>query len=135
MHGYAVLEALDPDDALRLGGSHPGPIDLLITDVVMPRMSGPDLARHHHVGDQEVDRSRMAPAEAEGVVGIQRLQHRVAVHLEHVTGQGPHLLLVLHHEDGRGSISHGGNAGAPRSPLPRRCTECTAPVYSYRYVI
>jgi two-component system cell cycle sensor histidine kinase/response regulator CckA len=50
MHGYAVLEALDPDDALRLGGSHPGPIDLLITDVVMPRMSGPDLARRLRAG-------------------------------------------------------------------------------------
>ena len=50
MHGYEVLEALDPDDALRLGGSHPGPIDLLITDVVMPRMSGPDLARRLRAG-------------------------------------------------------------------------------------
>ena len=50
MHGYAVLEALDPDDALRLGGSHPGPIDLLITDVVMPRMNGPELARRLRAG-------------------------------------------------------------------------------------
>ena len=50
MFTYAVLEALDPDDALRLGGSHPGPIDLLITDVVMPRMSGPDLARRLRAG-------------------------------------------------------------------------------------
>ena len=45
MHGYVVLEALDPDDALRFGESHPGPIHLLITDVVMPRVSGPELAR------------------------------------------------------------------------------------------
>ena len=50
MHGYAVLEAMDPDDALRLGGSHPGPIDLLITDVVMPRMNGPELARRLRAG-------------------------------------------------------------------------------------
>ena len=45
MHGYTVLEALDPEDALRLGQTHPGPIHLLITDVVMPRVSGPELAR------------------------------------------------------------------------------------------
>ncbi len=45
MNGYRVLEALDAEDAVRLGESHPGPIHLLITDVVMPRMSGPELAR------------------------------------------------------------------------------------------
>ncbi|HEY7654990.1 MAG TPA: response regulator [Methylomirabilota bacterium] len=44
MNGYTVLEALDAEDAVRLGESHPGPIHLLITDVVMPRMSGPELA-------------------------------------------------------------------------------------------
>ncbi|HKW94555.1 MAG TPA: response regulator [Methylomirabilota bacterium] len=45
MNGYTVLEAMDAEDALRIGESHPGAIHLLITDVVMPRTSGPDLAR------------------------------------------------------------------------------------------
>ena len=41
--GYRVLEAFDGIDALRVTESHPGPIHLLITDVVMPRMGGPEL--------------------------------------------------------------------------------------------
>jgi two-component system cell cycle sensor histidine kinase/response regulator CckA len=45
MNGYTVLEAMDADDAVRIGESHPEPIHLLITDVVMPRTSGPELAR------------------------------------------------------------------------------------------
>ena len=45
MNGYRVLEALDVADATRLAQTHPGPIDLLITDVVMPGTSGPELAR------------------------------------------------------------------------------------------
>jgi two-component system cell cycle sensor histidine kinase/response regulator CckA len=49
MYGYVVVEALDAADALRLGETHPGRLDLLITDVVMPRMSGPELARQLQV--------------------------------------------------------------------------------------
>jgi len=42
-HGYAVVEADDGKSALEWVESHPGPIDLLLTDVVMRRMSGPEL--------------------------------------------------------------------------------------------
>ncbi len=42
--GYAVLEARDAKDALAMGASHKGRIDLLLSDVVMPHMSGRLLA-------------------------------------------------------------------------------------------
>ncbi|HWR49628.1 MAG TPA: PAS domain S-box protein [Bryobacteraceae bacterium] len=42
--GYNVLESPDPHDALRVCQQHPETIDLLLTDVVMPHMSGRDLA-------------------------------------------------------------------------------------------
>ena len=43
--GYTVLTADRPDEAVRLTEQHAGPIDLLVTDVLMPGMTGVDLAR------------------------------------------------------------------------------------------
>jgi two-component system cell cycle sensor histidine kinase/response regulator CckA len=43
--GYAVLDAADGESAVREDSKHAAPIHLLVTDVVMPGMSGPGLAR------------------------------------------------------------------------------------------
>ena len=42
--GYTVLAASTPADAIHLGAKFPGPIHLLLTDVIMPQMNGRDLA-------------------------------------------------------------------------------------------
>ena len=51
--GYTVLTAADGSEALQALERHGQPVDLLLTDVVMPGMSGRDLA-------QEVARRKMA---------------------------------------------------------------------------
>ena len=43
--GYTVLSAHDGVEALELSRAHAGEIDLLLTDVMMPRMNGGELAR------------------------------------------------------------------------------------------
>jgi PAS domain S-box-containing protein len=44
--GYSVLTAADASEALRLLGEPDRRVDLLITDIVMPGMSGPELSSH-----------------------------------------------------------------------------------------
>ena len=43
--GYRVLQAPDGVDALAVAEAHEGPIHLLLSDVVMPRLGGPKLSR------------------------------------------------------------------------------------------
>jgi DNA-binding response OmpR family regulator len=42
--GFRALEAVSGVEALVLAERHAGPIDLLVTDVVMPGLAGPALA-------------------------------------------------------------------------------------------
>jgi CheY-like chemotaxis protein len=43
-HGYRVIEATGPREAIEFARRHPEPIHLLVTDVVMPEMNGRVLA-------------------------------------------------------------------------------------------
>jgi len=44
-HGYTTLAAADGAEALRVAARHPGPLHLLLTDVVMPHLNGWELVR------------------------------------------------------------------------------------------
>jgi two-component system cell cycle sensor histidine kinase/response regulator CckA len=43
-HGFDVLETLDPLAAVEMAAAPP-PVDLVLTDVVMPGMAGPEMVR------------------------------------------------------------------------------------------
>ena len=43
--GFEVLEASNGEEALRVAAEHEAPLHALLTDVVMPRMGGPEVAR------------------------------------------------------------------------------------------
>lgn len=45
MQGYDVQSTWDPDEGLRLARAHAGALHLLLTDLVMPGMTGQELAR------------------------------------------------------------------------------------------
>jgi DNA-binding response OmpR family regulator len=42
--GYRVITAASGEEALELSDAEPGPIDLLVSDVVLGGMTGPELA-------------------------------------------------------------------------------------------
>ena len=45
MSGYVVLEASSAEAAIPMAADYPGEIDLMVTDMVMPGASGPELAQ------------------------------------------------------------------------------------------
>jgi nitrogen-specific signal transduction histidine kinase/CheY-like chemotaxis protein len=53
-HGYTVVEAKNGAEALRYIREHPGTLDLVICDVVMPEMGGRELGQHLAMFDPEL---------------------------------------------------------------------------------
>jgi two-component system, cell cycle sensor histidine kinase and response regulator CckA len=47
--GYFVLTAHDGEEALQVSRAYAGPIQILLTDILMPRMTGLELCRHIQV--------------------------------------------------------------------------------------
>jgi two-component system, cell cycle sensor histidine kinase and response regulator CckA len=43
--GYSIVEAARGEEAIRAAAAHDGPIHLILVDVIMPGMSGPEVAR------------------------------------------------------------------------------------------
>ena len=79
--GYRVIAAQHAGEALLLCESHPEVIDLLLTDVVMPQMSGPELAKRLCA-----DATRH---ESSLHVGVHGRQHRPARRARSVRGVHP----------------------------------------------
>lgn len=100
--GYAVLAPARPLEALRVAEEHAGPIDLLVSDVIMPEMDGPTLHRRLmrlrpevpvlYISGHSGDRSGRMDLVAAGVEVLRKpftlavLAARVRAHLD---DQGP----------------------------------------------
>jgi two-component system, cell cycle sensor histidine kinase and response regulator CckA len=110
--GYEVLEAEDGVDALSVAGKHSATIHLLVTDVVMPNMSGGELAR-------ELGRIRpkMNLLFVSGYAGKTVLDHNV-VDLERNFVQKPYTLRQLSTAI-RAALDHDANTSASPAAGPQ----------------
>ena len=52
--GYKILAARSPAEAIAISKGHQGPIHLMVTDVILPGMSGSQLAAHLSVSRPEM---------------------------------------------------------------------------------
>lgn len=103
--GYAILTAASAEDALSIGEAHRGPIHLLLTDVIMPDLRGPELAQRLRrlrpeirvlfvsgfVGDTDLDLPPMNAGDAFMVkpLSSQALAAKVREQLDSEDGQAP----------------------------------------------
>jgi PAS domain S-box-containing protein len=67
-YGYAVVQAKNGAEALRYVQGHPGKVDLVISDVVMPEMGGRELGQHLALFEPELPILYMSGYTGEDVV-------------------------------------------------------------------
>ncbi|MCG8459452.1 MAG: response regulator, partial [Holophagales bacterium] len=72
--GYSVLVAEDGHDALRVAEKHEGEIDLLLTDVMMPRIKGPELAERLSRDRPDMAVLFMSGYHEDSVLGVRQRQ-------------------------------------------------------------
>jgi two-component system cell cycle sensor histidine kinase/response regulator CckA len=72
LQGYSVIEAKDGVDAVEIARNYDSPIDLVVTDVVMPNMSGGQLAK-----EMEKIRPETKVLFVSGYAGKTVIDHRV----------------------------------------------------------
>lgn len=77
--GYRVLAADGPEEALRLLETHATSVDLLLTDVMMPVMSGPDLARRVTEAHRDIRVLFMSGYSADLIARHNRLEDETAL--------------------------------------------------------
>jgi len=79
--GYTVLEASDPYEAICIAAQYPGALDALMTDVIMPGMSGAELADRIVIGHPSI-RVLFVSGHADETLASQGLLERGATFLE-----------------------------------------------------
>ena len=113
LRGYKIIEAKDGLDALDAASKHAGPIDLVVTDVVMPNMSGGEFAKA-----LEQLRPQTKFLFVSGYAGQTILDHKV-VDLESNFLQKPYTLrqLATKMRTSMGRVSGTGTSAAPGGDL------------------
>jgi DNA-binding NtrC family response regulator len=86
--GYNVIEAIDAGDAETKHLNYPGEIRLLITDVVLPGSSGPELFNRISIRDPGLKVLYMSGYTDDAVFRTGRLQHGVAFIQKPFTAEG-----------------------------------------------
>lgn len=76
--GYTILAAANGTEALRIASNHRGALDLLLTDVVIPTVSGPELAKRIQVLFPEVRVLFMSGYTDDAVIRLGLLQGTVS---------------------------------------------------------
>jgi hypothetical protein len=71
LHGHVVVEAADGAEALAAAITHAGPIDVLLTDVVLPGMAGPAMAKRLVAGRPGLQVVFMSGYAQEHLAGIE----------------------------------------------------------------